>query len=82
MRRLLIHGTAGQGKVVLDCAERCYDKISFLTNDLNTKKINDFQILFEQNTPLKYILENFDEVIVAIGNNNARLNISEKYISQ
>jgi sugar O-acyltransferase (sialic acid O-acetyltransferase NeuD family) len=27
-------------------------------------------------------LENFDEVIVTIGNNNARLNISEKYISQ
>jgi UDP-3-O-[3-hydroxymyristoyl] glucosamine N-acyltransferase len=30
---------------------------------------------------LEYIIKNFDEVIVAIGNNNARLNLSLKYAS-
>ncbi|MDR1400694.1 MAG: acetyltransferase [Treponema sp.] len=81
MGRLLIHGTAGQGKVVLDCAESQYDKITFLTNDLNTEKINDYSILFEQETSLEYIMENFDEIIVAVGDNKARLKLTEKYIS-
>jgi sugar O-acyltransferase (sialic acid O-acetyltransferase NeuD family) len=78
---LLIIGTGGQGKVVLDCAEKYYKKISFLTNDLYTPKIDNYPILFEQDITRKYILENFDEAIVAIGNNNARLNLSLKYIS-
>jgi len=81
MGRLLIHGTGGQGKVVLDCAESYYDKITFLTNNINTNKIGDYEILFEQETTLEYISKNFDEVIVAVGDNNDRLNISEKYIA-
>jgi sugar O-acyltransferase (sialic acid O-acetyltransferase NeuD family) len=78
---LLIIGTGGQGKVVLDCAENYYKKISFMTNDLNAHKINNYPLLFEQDISIEYILKNFDEVIVAIGNNNARLNMSLKYIS-
>jgi sugar O-acyltransferase (sialic acid O-acetyltransferase NeuD family) len=81
MGHLLIIGTGGQGKVVLDCAESYYDKISFLTNDLNAKNIGNHSVLFEQETPMDYILENFDELIIAIGNNKARLRLTEKYIS-
>jgi sugar O-acyltransferase (sialic acid O-acetyltransferase NeuD family) len=80
-KHLLIIGTGGQGKVVMDCAEKYYNKISFMTNDLNSKKINNYPILFEEDITFDYILKNFDEVIVAIGNNNARLNLSLKYIS-
>jgi sugar O-acyltransferase (sialic acid O-acetyltransferase NeuD family) len=81
LRRLLIVGTGGQGKVVLDCAEKFYKKISFMTSDINAQRIGNYPIIFEQNTTLDYILKNFDEVIVAIGNNNVRLNLSLKYIS-
>ena len=81
MRHLLIVGTGGQGKVVLDCAEGYYDEIAFMTNDFTAKKIGNYPILFEQETSIEYILENFDELIVAIGNNKARLDLTEKYIS-
>ena len=52
-----------------------------MTNDLDTKNIGNYPILFEQNITQEYILKNFDEIIVAIGNNNARLNLSLRYIS-
>ena len=79
MRRLLIIGTGGHGKVVLDCAKKYYDSIGFLTNDTHSKNIDGYPILFEQETSFDYVLQNFDELIVAIGNNNARLNISMDY---
>jgi sugar O-acyltransferase (sialic acid O-acetyltransferase NeuD family) len=53
-----------------------------MTNDLNAQKIGNYQILFEQNTTMDFILKNFDEVVVAIGNNNARLDLSLKYASR
>ena len=81
MKHLLIIGTGGQGKVVLDCAESQYEKITFMTNDLNAQKIKDYPIIFEQNIKPEYILENFDEIIVAIGDNKARLKLTKKYIS-
>jgi|TergutMp193P3_1026864.scaffolds.fasta_scaffold110734_2 sugar O-acyltransferase (sialic acid O-acetyltransferase NeuD family) len=81
MGHLLIIGTGGQGKAVLDCAESYYDKITFLTNDLNAKKIGNYSILFEQETPMEYILDNFDELIIAVGDNKARLQLTEKYNS-
>jgi len=79
MGRLLIVGTGGHGKVVLDCAKKYYNSISFLTNDTHSKGINGYPILFEQETSIDYIIKNFDELIVAIGNNKARLNISINY---
>jgi len=79
MKRLLIVGTGGHGKVVLDCAKKYYKTISFLTNDTHSKGINGYPILFEQETSIDYIIQNFDELIVAIGNNNVRLNISMDY---
>jgi sugar O-acyltransferase (sialic acid O-acetyltransferase NeuD family) len=82
MRRLLIVGTGGQGKVVLECALKTYEKIVFITNDLHARSIDDYKIIYEQETTEEYIFKNFDEIIVAIGNNNARLNLSLKYITQ
>jgi sugar O-acyltransferase (sialic acid O-acetyltransferase NeuD family) len=77
--RLLIIGTGGQGKVVLDCIKNKYEQIVFLTNDLHSKGIAGYSILYEQEITDEYIVKNFDEIIVAIGNNNARLNLSLKY---
>jgi len=82
MGRLLIIGTGGQGKVVLDCAKNYYDTITFMTNDKNSLGINGYPIIYEQEITLDKILKNYDEVIVAIGNNNARLNISLEYESK
>jgi sugar O-acyltransferase (sialic acid O-acetyltransferase NeuD family) len=82
MKRLLIVGTGGQGRVVLDCALAVYDAITFITNDLNAREISNYKILYEQKTALEYIKDNFDEVIVAIGNNDARSKLSLMYHSQ
>jgi sugar O-acyltransferase (sialic acid O-acetyltransferase NeuD family) len=82
MGRLLIIGTGGQGKVVLDCAKYYYDSITFMTNDKNSLGVNGYPIIYEQEISLDIILNNFDEIIVAIGNNNARLNISLEYESK
>jgi sugar O-acyltransferase (sialic acid O-acetyltransferase NeuD family) len=79
MSGLLIIGTGGQGKVVLDCIKNKYKNIAFLTNDLNSKGIDGYPILYEQKATEEYIVKSFDEIIVAIGNNKARLNISLKY---
>jgi sugar O-acyltransferase (sialic acid O-acetyltransferase NeuD family) len=82
MGRLLIIGTGGHGKVVLDCAKYYYDSITFMTNGKNSLCINGYPIIYEQEISLDKILNNFDEIIVAIGNNNARLNISLEYESK
>jgi sugar O-acyltransferase (sialic acid O-acetyltransferase NeuD family) len=82
MNHLLIVGTGGQGKVVLDCAKYKYQKISFLTNDSRSKGIEGYTTIYEQNISDEYILKTFDEIIVAIGNNNARLSLSLKYETQ
>jgi sugar O-acyltransferase (sialic acid O-acetyltransferase NeuD family) len=79
VKRLLIIGTGGQGKVVLDSAASTYDTIAFMTNDLHGHGIDGHEILHEQETPEEYISSHFDEIIVAIGNNSTRLNLSLKY---
>jgi sugar O-acyltransferase (sialic acid O-acetyltransferase NeuD family) len=80
MKRLLIVGTGGQGKVVMDSALNSYDSITFMTNDAHG--IDDYKTIYERDISTEYIASNFDEIIVAIGNNNTRLNLSLKYISQ
>jgi sugar O-acyltransferase (sialic acid O-acetyltransferase NeuD family) len=82
MSRLLIIGTGGHGKVVLDSAKNYYDSITFMTNDRNSLGINGYPIMYEQETTMDAIIENYDEIIVAIGNNNARLKISLEYESK
>jgi sugar O-acyltransferase (sialic acid O-acetyltransferase NeuD family) len=82
MRRLLIIGTGGQGKVVMDCAKRYYNSITFMTNDTHSAGINEYPIIYEQETSMDVILENYDELIVAIGNNDIRLKISLNYAAR
>ena len=82
MKHLLIIGTGGQGKVVLDSAKNNYDSITFMTNDKKALGINGYPIIYEQDTPLDEILKKYDEIIVAIGNNKARLKISLEYESK
>jgi sugar O-acyltransferase (sialic acid O-acetyltransferase NeuD family) len=77
----LIIGSGGQGKVILESAEEKYSKIAFLEKDLNIHEVNGYPVFYEQETSLEYIVNNYDEIIVAIGNNNIRLNLSLKYIS-
>jgi sugar O-acyltransferase (sialic acid O-acetyltransferase NeuD family) len=79
MGHLLIIGTGGQGKVVLDCAKNYYDSITFMTNDTHSLGIKGYPIIYEQEIPVDNIIKNYDEVIVAIGNNRARLKISLEY---
>ena len=82
MRRLLIIGTGGHGKVVMDCAKKHYDSIAFMTNDTHSAGINGYPVIYEQENSMDVVLKNFDELIVAIGNNNARLKISLDYAAK
>jgi sugar O-acyltransferase (sialic acid O-acetyltransferase NeuD family) len=82
VRRLLIVGTGGQGKVVLECAKRKYKSITFMTNDINSPGISGYPIIYEQNTSMDYMSKNYDEIIVAIGNNKDRLKLMHEYIGK
>lgn len=95
MKKLLIIGTGGQGKVVLDCAlsQDKYTDIAFLTNDTTVKQISEYHVYHEcdvllsseqvltsqaESIPLTF-LKKFDEAIIAIGNNNVRLNKAKQF---
>jgi sugar O-acyltransferase (sialic acid O-acetyltransferase NeuD family) len=82
MKNLLIIGSGGHGKVVLDCVRDQYNSITFMTNDIHSTGISGYPLLYEQEVSVDYVLKNFDELIVAIGNNNARLKISMGYASR
>jgi sugar O-acyltransferase (sialic acid O-acetyltransferase NeuD family) len=79
MKRLLIIGTGGHGKVVLDCAKKQYNSITFMTNDTHSAGMDGYPVIYEQEISVDAVLKNFDELIVAIGNNKARLKISFDY---
>ena len=90
MKKLLIIGTGGQGKVVLDCALSTgnYHDISFLTNDSTAKEITGHTIFYEHDV-LSHgkdesadfsFYDDYDEVVVAIGNNKARLKKSLHFL--
>lgn len=74
MTSLLIVGTGGHAKSVLDCA-LCtgrYDQIAFMARS-GSAPIMDFPFFAEETTPLSLIRSQFNEVIVAIGNNEIRM---------
>lgn len=91
MKKLLIVGTGGQGKVVLDCAlsQGAYADIAFLTNDMQASQIAGYPVYYEQDVvsssqqtgdiPLAF-LKKFDEAIIAIGNNEVRLKKSRQFL--
>lgn len=78
-KRLLIVGARGQGKVTLDCAlySGMYLHISFMSNDVTDGGVSGYPLLDQNTSTIEYILHNFDEVIVAVGLQNAiRLQLS------
>ena len=81
MKRLLIIGAQGQGKVVLDCAISTgqYGLFAFMTTEPENGGIKGYPLLDQNKTSIEYIKENFDEVIVAVGlNNQARLRVTNE----
>ena len=77
MKKLLILGCGGHGKVVADAAEKTneYEKISFLDDKITESKTN-----FKENiigviseTNLKKFAEEFSDTFVGIGDNEIRI---------
>ena len=82
MKRLLIIGARGQGKVVLDCAisTEQYDSFAFMTTEPEMGGIDEYPLLDQNKTSIEYIKDNFDEIIVAVGlNNQARLKVTNEF---
>lgn len=71
MKSLLILGAGGHGQVVKEIAEACgYDTVAFLDDKAPDAigKLNE----------APYLAPNYDGVIIAIGNNKLRLEITSK----
>jgi sugar O-acyltransferase (sialic acid O-acetyltransferase NeuD family) len=90
MKKLLIFGIGGQGKVVLDCAlaQGGYTEIAFMANDKQKNEIAGYPLYQEQEyltwqndgTVDLSFLRNYDEVIVAEGNNEVRLHKAKLFL--
>lgn len=73
MKRLAIMGASGHGKVVADCAELCgWGEVSFFDDCWPDKQINGAWPVVGDTSSLLARLNEFDGVIVAIGNNQVR----------
>lgn len=73
MRRLAILGASGHGKVVADCAELCgWEEISFFDDAWPAKQANGVWAVVGDTESLLTCLDDFDGILVAIGNNDVR----------
>lgn len=75
MKKLLIWGAGDQGTVTLDCAlmMKEYDTIDFLTiKEKESRTIPHYKIYHEEDVHLPQFFKQYDEVIVATGNNDLR----------
>lgn len=75
MNSLLIWGAGDQGTVTLDCAlaMKRYGRIDFLgIKEKGYREIAGFRIYREEEVELGDFLKAYDEVIVAVGNNELR----------
>ncbi len=81
---LLIVGDGGQGKMVLDSvlAAGKHDKISFLVTCENPAPINGFSYILEGSIPYDVLLDEYSELIVALGDNTLRLSKSEFFAAK
>ncbi|GAB6168257.1 acetyltransferase [Clostridium carnis] len=81
MENLLILGAGGHGKVVAEAAEleMKYNKISFLDDREDVKRVLNFDIIGKLNDYDKF-LDNYKYAFVAIGNNKKRLELIDKLI--
>lgn len=73
--KLLIIGTGGHGKAVLDCvlASRAYASISFATNADEHWCMSGFPVVDERSLTPDSIACDYSAVVVAIGDNSVRL---------
>lgn len=75
MKKLLIWGAGDQGTVTLECAlaMNCYYKIDFLDfKEKGHREIPGYTIYSEQEINMHELLNAYDEVIVATGDNSIR----------
>lgn len=73
MKRLAIIGASGHGKVVADCAELCgWDEVVFFDDAWPQKLRNGAWLVSGDTQSLLERLDEFDGVVVAIGNNSVR----------
>jgi sugar O-acyltransferase (sialic acid O-acetyltransferase NeuD family) len=74
-KKLAILGAGGHGKVVADAALLCsdWDEISFFDDAFPAKKINGPWSISGNSNDLLITCNDFDGVIIAIGNNSLRL---------
>ena len=76
MRRLVIIGAGGHGKVVADIAKsNCYEDIIFLDDNKNIKKCGNYDVVGSISDIKKYTEYDF---FVAIGNSSIRKRIQDK----
>lgn len=77
MRRLLIIGAGGHGVVVADAAEasREWSEIVFIDDAYpGVSKVAEWDVLGD-NTALQRLSKNVDAAVVAVGNNDVRMNL-------
>lgn len=81
MRNLLILGAGGHGRVVAEAAELSgkWDRISFLDDREDIKKIYDFSIVGQVSDYSK-LSTKYGHAFVAIGNNEKRLELIDKLL--
>jgi sugar O-acyltransferase (sialic acid O-acetyltransferase NeuD family) len=79
MRKLLIIGAGGHGRVVAEVAElmQLWDEIAFIDDKLFNSKINDIFVVGRLED-LSSLHQDYGEAIVAIGNNKVRLEFLDK----
>lgn len=84
MSSLLIIGSGGHGKSVLDCAlsTNRYDEVVFASNEERPVPVPGFKILDERELSYSYIRGHFNAVIVAIGDNAVRLRKTERLLAE
>lgn len=75
MKRLLIWGAGDQGTVTLDAAlaMQRYGDVEFLDiKEKGRRQIPGYRVYEEEKVDLEFFLRNYDEVVVAVGNNGLR----------
>lgn len=81
MKKLLILGAGGQGKVVLDLALTCenWDDISFLDSGKIGENVLGYPVIGDL-CDYEVLKEQYTHAIVAIGNNELRLQLTDKLL--
>lgn len=80
MKRLVVIGASGHGKVIADIAKKNgYLEILFLDDNCNLKSCGDYEVVGESKDASEYREYDF---IVAIGNSNVRKQIQKQLIEK